>query len=58
MEGLPALTYPVPLDRPPEALDRLVLAGELIKSPEEITFVLEAGTVGVSTSYEDLWKGA
>lgn len=58
VEVLPALTYPVLADRHPEVLDRPVLAGGLIKSPEEITIILEAGAVGVSTSFEELWKGA
>ena len=58
VEVLPTLTYPVLAGRHPEVLERPVLAGGLIKSPEEITLILEAGAIGVSTSFEALWKGA
>ncbi len=50
VEILPALAYPPMVSRYPE-----VLAGGLLKSPEEVLFVLRAGAAGVSTSHQELW---
>lgn len=58
VEVLPALTYPLLVSRHPEMQNRPVLAGGLIKSPEDKSLILEAGAIGVSTSCEELWKGA
>jgi glycerol uptake operon antiterminator len=55
VEILPALAYPPVVSRHPEVLDRPVLAGGLLKSPEEVLFVLRAGAAGVSTSHQELW---
>lgn len=57
VEVLPALSYPSMVSRYPEVLDRPVLAGGLLKTPEEVSFVLNAGAIGVSTSHQGLWTG-
>jgi len=58
VEVLPALAYPLMASRHPEVRDWTVLAGGLLKSEEEVSFVLKAGAAGVSTSHRPLWKGA
>lgn len=58
VEVLPALAYPLMVSRHPEVRDWKVLAGGLLKSEEEVSFVLEAGATGVSTSHRPLWRGA
>ena len=58
VEVLPALAYPLMVSRHPEVHQWHVLAGGLLKSEEEVSFVLEAGATGVSTSHRALWKGA
>jgi glycerol uptake operon antiterminator len=58
VEILPALAYLEIADRYSAVLDVPVLAGGLLKSPEDITAILEAGAVGVSTSHQGLWNGA
>lgn len=58
VEILPALAYCEIADRYSEVLDLPVLAGGLLKSPQDISKILEAGAVGVSTSHQGLWNGA
>lgn len=58
VEVLPALAYPLMASRHPEVRRWHVLAGGLLKSEEEVSFVLRAGATGVSTSHRPLWKGA
>jgi glycerol uptake operon antiterminator len=58
VEILPALAYCEIAERYSEVLDLPVLAGGLLKSPEHISAILEAGAVGVSTSHQGLWNGA
>jgi glycerol uptake operon antiterminator len=58
VEILPALAYLEIADRYSEVLDLPVLAGGLLKSPEDISAILQSGAVGVSTSHQGLWKGA
>ena len=58
VEVLPALAYPLMASRHPEVQQWHVLAGGLLKSEEEVSSVLRAGAVGVSTSHRPLWKGA
>ncbi len=58
VEILPALAYCEIADRYSEVLDLPVLAGGLLKSWEDISKILEAGAVGVSTSHQGLWNGA
>ena len=58
VEILPALAYLEIADRYSEVLDLPVLAGGLLKSPEDISAILKSGAVGVSTSHQGLWKGA
>jgi glycerol uptake operon antiterminator len=58
VEVLPALAYPLMASRHPEVHRWHVLAGGLLKSEEEVSFVLRAGAAGVSTSHRPLWKGA
>jgi glycerol uptake operon antiterminator len=58
VEVLPALAYPHMASRHPEIHRWHVIAGGLLRSEEEVSFVLEAGATGVSTSHRPLWKGA
>ncbi len=58
VEILPALAYCEIADRYSEVLDLPVLAGGLLKSPQDISKIIEAGAVGVSTSHQGLWNGA
>jgi glycerol uptake operon antiterminator len=58
VEILPALTYPLLVDRHPELRDRPVLGGGLIKDRRDQHAILKAGAIGISTSDERLWKGA
>jgi glycerol uptake operon antiterminator len=58
VEILPALAYCEIADRYSAVLDLPVLAGGLLKSQEDISTILEAGAVGVSTSHQGLWSGA
>ncbi|MBA2692938.1 MAG: glycerol-3-phosphate responsive antiterminator [Rubrobacter sp.] len=56
VEILPALAYPRMASSYSELLDRPVLAGGFVTSEEELSRILDAGAVGVSTSHEALWK--
>ena len=56
VEILPALAYPEVAAAYPELLERPVLAGGLLKSPQDISSILAAGAAGVSTSYQGLWR--
>jgi glycerol uptake operon antiterminator len=58
VEILPALAYCEIAEQYSEVLDLPVLAGGLLKSPQDISAILEAGAVGVSTSHQGLWGGA
>jgi len=58
VEILPALAYCEIADRYVEVLDLPVLAGGLLKSDEDISTILKAGAVGVSTSHQGLWRRA
>jgi glycerol uptake operon antiterminator len=58
VEILPALAYCEIAAQYSEVLDLSVLAGGLLKSREDISNILEAGAVGVSTSDQGLWSGA
>jgi glycerol uptake operon antiterminator len=58
VEILPALAYCQIAEQYSEVLDLPVLAGGLLKSQEDISTILEAGAVGVSTSHQGLWNGA
>ncbi len=58
VEILPALAYREIARQYSEVLDLPVLAGGLLKSREDISTILEAGAVGVSTSDQGLWNGA
>jgi glycerol uptake operon antiterminator len=58
VEILPALAYREIARQYSEVLDLPVLAGGLLKSREDISTILEAGAVGVSTSDQELWNGA
>ena len=58
VEILPALAYVEIADRYSEIVDLPVLAGGLLKSREDISKILGAGAVGVSTSHQGLWTGA
>jgi glycerol uptake operon antiterminator len=57
VEILPALAYREIAERYSEVLDLPVLAGGLLKGREDISTILEAGAVGVSTSHRGLWNG-
>lgn len=57
VEILPALAYPHMVTRYSELLDRPVLAGGLVRTPEELASILQTGAAGVSTSHRRLWKG-
>jgi glycerol uptake operon antiterminator len=56
VEVLPAPAYPLVGSYYPGLLNWPVLAGGLVKSTEEVLFVLEAGAVGVSTGHLGLWR--
>ena len=58
VEILPALAYCEIAERYSAVLDLPVLAGGLLKTPRDISMILEAGAVGVSTSHQGLWNGA
>ena len=58
VEILPALAYREIAQQYSEVLDVPVLAGGLLKSHRDISTILEAGAVGVSTSHQGLWNGA
>ena len=58
VEILPALAYCEIAERYSAVLDLPVLAGGLLKTPRDISMILEAGAVGVSTSHQGLWIGA
>lgn len=58
VEILPALAYVEIAERYSGGVDLPVLAGGLLKSREDISAILEAGAVGVSTSHQRLWTGA
>lgn len=57
VEILPALAYCEIAERYSEVLDLPVLAGGLLKGREDISNILRAGAVGVSTSHRGLWNG-
>lgn len=56
VEILPTLAYPEVAAAYPELLERPVLAGGLLKSPQDISSILAVGAAGVSTSYQGLWR--
>lgn len=56
VEVLPAPAYPLVASYYPELVNWPVLAGGLIRSAEEVSLVLEAGAVGVSTGHLGLWR--
>jgi glycerol uptake operon antiterminator len=58
VEILPALAYCEIAERYSAILNIPVLAGGLLKSPQDISAILEAGAVDVSTSHQGLWNGA
>jgi glycerol uptake operon antiterminator len=58
VEILPALAYCQIAERYSALLDLPVLAEGLLKCPEDISAILEAGAVGVSTSHQGLWNAA
>jgi glycerol uptake operon antiterminator len=58
VEILPALAYCEIAGRYAEVLDLPVLAGGLLKGHEDISTILKAGAVGVSTSHKGLWNDA
>jgi glycerol uptake operon antiterminator len=58
VEILPALAFCEIAEQYSEVLDLPVLAGGLLKSQRDISAILEAGAVGVSTSHQGLWSGA
>jgi glycerol uptake operon antiterminator len=58
VEILPALAYCEIAERYSAVLGLPVLAGGLLKSPRDISVILQAGAVGVSTSHQGLWNGA
>jgi glycerol uptake operon antiterminator len=58
VEILPALAYCEIAERYSAVLDLPVLAGGLLKTRRDISTILEAGAVGVSTSHQGLWNGA
>ena len=57
VEILPALAYCEIAGRYAEVLDLPVLAGGLLKGHADISTILKAGAVGVSTSHRALWNG-
>ena len=58
VEILPALAYCEIAEQYSEVFDLPVLAGGLLRSREDVSTILEAGAVGVSTSDQGLWTGA
>jgi glycerol uptake operon antiterminator len=58
VEILPALAYPRMVSSYPELLAWPVLAGGFVRSPEELSLILDAGAAGVSTSHQGLWENA
>jgi glycerol uptake operon antiterminator len=58
VEILPALAFCEIAEQYSEVLDLPVLAGGLLKSQRDISAILEAGAVGVSTSHQGLWSAA
>jgi glycerol uptake operon antiterminator len=56
VEILPALAFLEVAAAYPEVLERPVLAGGLLKSPEDVSSILGAGAAGVSTSHQGLWR--
>ncbi len=58
VEILPALAYCEIAEQYSKVLDVPVLAGGLLKSQRDISTILEAGALGVSTSHQGLWNGA
>jgi glycerol uptake operon antiterminator len=58
VEILPALAYCEIAQQYQKVLDVPVLAGGLLKSQRDISTILEAGAVGISTSHQGLWNGA
>ena len=58
VEILPALAYCEIAEQYSDVLDLPVLAGGLLKSQRDISAILEAGAVGVSTSHQGLWGDA
>jgi glycerol uptake operon antiterminator len=58
VEILPALAFCEIAGQYSDVLDLPVLAGGLLKSQRDISAILEAGAVGVSTSHQGLWSGA
>ena len=58
VEILPALAYCEIAQQYSEVLDLPVLAGGLLKSHEDISTILKAGALGVSTSHQGLWEGS
>jgi len=58
VEILPALAYCEIAERYAAVLDLPVLAGGLLETRNDISTILEAGAIGVSTSHQGLWKGA
>jgi glycerol uptake operon antiterminator len=58
VEILPALAYCEIAQQYSEVLDLPVLAGGLLKSRKDISTILKAGALGVSTSHQGLWNGS
>ncbi|WP_047866106.1 glycerol-3-phosphate responsive antiterminator [Rubrobacter aplysinae] len=58
VEILPALAYPQMAAQHHELYSRPVLAGGLIQDMDEVTYILESGAAGVSTSNQGLWRDA
>jgi glycerol uptake operon antiterminator len=58
VEILPALAYPRIVSSYPELRGWPVLAGGFVRRPEELSFILDAGAAGVSTSHQGLWNNA
>jgi glycerol uptake operon antiterminator len=58
VEILPALAYCEIAERYCAVLHLPVLAGGLLKSSQDISVILRAGALGVSTSHQGLWNDA
>ena len=58
VEILPALAYCEIAQQYSQVLDLPVLAGGLLKSRKDISTILKAGALGVSTSHQGLWEGS
>jgi glycerol uptake operon antiterminator len=58
VEVLPALAYPQMAAQHQELHSRPALAGGLLQNMQEVTYVLESGAAGVSTSHQGLWRDA